>query len=69
MNKRVFNFAVLVYLLNSQVVMAEEVLLETGTRITLRLTNPVDEDIKVEYITVIKEASPTYGLVNEALPA
>lgn len=81
---KIYCLATLIYLLNYSSSYATEVLLETGTRIPLRLTNAVsslnnidgdiviftvDEDIKVEDIIVIKEGTPAYGLVNDTMPA
>lgn len=80
----IYCLTILIYFANSFPSKANEILLETGTRIPLRLTSPissaintdgdiviftVDEDIKVEDITVIKEGAPAYGLVNDTMPA
>lgn len=77
-------FISLICLSNCNYSKATEVLLETGTRIPLRLTASVssannidgdiviftvDEDIKVDGITVIKEGAPAYGLVNDTMSA
>lgn len=86
MRKYLVTFLLIVFTYCSNVPFAfcAEFLLETGTRIPLRLVSSVssfsntegdilvfkvDEDIKIGDVILVKEGAPAYGFVTDVIPA